>query len=134
MNKHIKQRIYYISLLGMILILGCYFVLKALQQNINLYLTPSQLKAATETYVNRSVRIGGLVKKDSVVYGPNQTIQFIVTDGEDELLVHYQGLLPGLFKPGKGVVVEGRYEGKQLKAALVLAKHDENYAPPKVKV
>lgn len=132
MNKHIKQRIYYISFLGVMLMVGCYFVLSALQQNINLYLTPSQLKASPEIYTTRSVRVGGLVKTDSVVYGPKQTIQFTVTDGEHELVVDYQGLLPGLFKPGKGVVVEGRYDGKQLKAALVLAKHDENYAPPKV--
>ena len=79
------------------------------------------------------IRLGGLVKPGSVVRGENLQIRFAVTDGQSDIPVTYQGLVPDLFREGQGVITEGRIEpGGTFKADTVLAKHDEKYMPREV--
>ncbi len=109
--------------------IAAYFVLNALNSNIALFYTPTQV-AAGEAPKDRVFRVGGLVKEGSVQRN-DMTIRFVVTDTAQEIPVAYTGILPDLFKEGKGVVTQGRMgTDGQFVATEVLAKHDENYMPP----
>ena len=106
-------------------------VLNALNSNIALYISPSDV-AAGKAPQGKAFRIGGLVKDGSLQrQSDGVTMAFIVTDTEKDILVNYKGILPDLFKEGKGVVAQGRMtEAGTFAANEVLAKHDENYMPP----
>jgi cytochrome c-type biogenesis protein CcmE len=104
-------------------------VLNALNSNIALYVTPSDV-AAGKSPRGQAFRIGGMVKEGSL-RRDNLTVHFVVTDLAREIPVAYTGILPDLFKEGKGAVVQGRLgPDGQFTASEVLAKHDENYMPP----
>lgn len=105
-------------------------VANALSSSIAFFYTPTQV-AANEAPRNKAFRIGGMVKEGSIRrVGDGLTVQFIVTDTAKEVPVAYQGILPDLFKEGKGAVVQGRIEDDgRFVATEVLAKHDENYMP-----
>lgn len=113
------------------LALSATLVLSAFQKNLVFFFTPSQV-AANEAPVGKSFRIGGLVEKGSVKReADGVTVQFVVTDTAKSLPVLYRGVLPDLFREGKGVVTQGRLGPDGLfRAEEVLAKHDENYMPP----
>ncbi|MGA7178611.1 MAG: cytochrome c maturation protein CcmE [Thiobacillaceae bacterium] len=104
-------------------------ILNAFRSNIVFFFTPSQV-ATKEAPVGRGFRIGGLVKEGSLKRdGVN--VQFIVTDFAQSVPVTYTGILPDLFKEGKGVVAQGTLDNDGVfHATEVLAKHDENYMPP----
>ena len=103
-------------------------VLNALNSNIALYVTPTEVLAGKAPQ-GKAFRIGGLVKEGSLKR-QDLTAHFVITDTVKDIDVSYTGLLPDLFKEGKGAVVQGRLEpGGHFKAAEVLAKHDENYMP-----
>jgi len=106
-------------------------VLNAFQSNLVFFLTPTQV-AANEAPRDRSFRIGGLVEAGSVVRDKDAlTVRFRVTDTAKTIPVTYTGILPDLFREGKGVVAQGRIGTDGVfKASEVLAKHDENYMPP----
>jgi len=105
-------------------------VLSAFQQNLVFFFTPSQV-AANEAPQGRPFRVGGMVEKGSVKRQPDGvTVHFIVTDSAKTMPVAYKGVLPDLFREGKGVVAQGRLENGLFVASEVLAKHDENYMPP----
>jgi cytochrome c-type biogenesis protein CcmE len=109
--------------------LAAYFVLNAFQSNLVFFFSPSQI-AAGEAPKNRTFRIGGMVKTGSISRD-NMTTRFVVTDTATDIPVSYTGILPDLFKEGKGVVAQGKLDDAgQFTAAEVLAKHDENYMPP----
>jgi cytochrome c-type biogenesis protein CcmE len=104
-------------------------VLNAFNSNLVFFYTPSQI-ASKEAPVGRTFRIGGLVKEGSVVR-EGVLVRFTVTDTAQNVPVKYEGVLPDLFKEGKGVVAQGQLGGDGVFAAReVLAKHDENYMPP----
>ena len=104
-------------------------VLNALNSNIALYVTPSDV-AAGKSPKGQAFRIGGMVK-DGSVKRDNLTVRFVVTDMVKEIPVAYTGILPDLFKEGKGAVVQGKLgPDGSFTASEVLAKHDENYMPP----
>ncbi len=106
--------------------------LVALGQNINLFYAPSEL-ALAKIAPNKSIRIGGMVVKNSVVRHEDLNIEFVITDFNQHIKVKYQGILPDLFKENQGVVVQGTLQSNgEFKANQVLAKHDENYMPPEV--
>jgi len=106
--------------------------LNALDSNIALYVTPSEV-AAGKAPQGKAFRIGGLVKEGSVKR-QDMTVRFVITDTVKEIPVAYTGILPDLFRDGKGAVVQGRLGGDGVFAATeVLAKHDENYMPPEAK-
>lgn len=105
-------------------------VLQAFNQNLVFFFTPTQV-AANEAPAHRSFRVGGMVEKGSVKrQADGVTVQFVVTDTAKSIPVTYTGVLPDLFKEGKGVVAQGRLENGAFVASEVLAKHDENYMPP----
>lgn len=133
MNKIHQRRLYYISLLGLGLALAAGLILYALKQNINVFFTPSEL-ATAHVAKDYPIRLGGMVKKASVVREKaGLGVQFVVTDLKQEIPVRYVGVLPDLFREGKGVIAEGSVNAQGVFVANeILAKHDENYMPKNV--
>jgi cytochrome c-type biogenesis protein CcmE len=109
-----------------------FVVLKSLEENVVYFFSPTELYNKEDISFNKKIRVGGLVKDGSIIN--NQTsINFIVTDLNNEIIVSYKGSLPNLFSEGKGVVAEGKLKDKKYFIAdKILAKHDENYMPPEV--
>ena len=102
------------------------------EENVVFFQSPSEIKNIAELE-KKKIRIGGMVKKDSVTMNINE-INFIITDLKNEINVIYSGVVPNLFEEGKGVVVEGFLKDRNFfSASKILAKHDENYMPPEVK-
>ncbi len=118
-----------VALAGVGLAVG--LVLYSLKGNVNLYFTPTQV-FNKEAPIGKSFRIGGLVEESSLKRDKGGLeVSFVITDTVKSLPVVYTGILPDLFKEGKGVVVRGvMEEGGLMRAEEVLAKHDENYMPP----
>ena len=108
-------------------------VLSALQSNISLFFSPTQV-VANEAPAEKAFRLGGLVEEGSVVReNDGLTVHFVVTDNAERINVTYTGILPDLFREGQGVVTQGRLGGNGVfVASEVLAKHDETYMPPEV--
>ncbi|MGL6109084.1 MAG: cytochrome c maturation protein CcmE [Rubrivivax sp.] len=106
-------------------------VLNAFQSNLVFFFSPSQI-IAKEAPIERNFRIGGLVEEGSLKRdGQSLTVNFVVTDMAQRVPVSYTGMLPDLFKEGKGVVAQGKLGPDGVfRAEQVLAKHDENYMPP----
>ena len=128
-----KNRLNQIYILGFFLIATIsivYFVLKALDKNIDLYLTPTDV-IESNYEMNNQFKLGGMVKEGSVKK-TDLEVEFIVTDFNEEILIIYQGILPNLFKENSGVVASGSLDGNIFKAKEILAKHDENYMPVKL--
>jgi len=125
------RRLAWIGLGVVILGVAAALVLNVFQSNLVFFFTPSQV-AAKEAPQGRAFRIGGLVEAGSVKRIPNSVdVSFVVTDTVQRVPVVYSGLLPDLFKEGKGVVAQGTLGADgTFKATEVLAKHDENYMPP----
>jgi|TARA_B100001094_G_scaffold81687_1_gene77926 cytochrome c-type biogenesis protein CcmE len=132
-RKNRLQRIYLI--LFFLLSLGAitFFVLKALENNIDLYLTPTEV-SMKDIKELENFKLGGMVKEDSVKMENGLNVSFIVTDFETEISVLYEGVLPNLFKENSGVVASGFLQENQFIAYEILAKHDENYMPVKIEV
>lgn len=133
MNPIRRRRLLFVLLViaGMGTAVG--LTLYALQQNINLFYSPSQI-AAGEAPQGRSIRVGGLVVAGSV-QRDSQSLQvgFTLTDNLNRVRVHYEGILPDLFREGQGIVARGVLMSNGIiQAQEVLAKHDENYMPPEV--
>ena len=131
-GRKVKLRFFFIVLILTILALSIYLVLKSLEENVVYFQSPSEIKNIAE-FKEKKIRIGGMVKKDSVSININE-INFIITDFKNEINVIYSGAVPNLFEEGKGVVAEGFLKDRNFfMASKILAKHDENYMPPEVK-
>ena len=120
-----QKRLAAIAAIALLLAVAVGLVLGALRENIVFFFTPSEIPADAE---GRAIRLGGLVKTGSVQID-GLTSDFIVTDGDAEIAVRFDGALPSLFREGQGVVAEGRIAAGVLTASNVLAKHDETYMP-----
>ena len=133
LTKKIKSRIQFLFFIFLISALAIIFILKSLNKNILYFSTPTEIKQGEVTTLEKPMRVGGMVKKDSIIIN-KKDIQFIVTDFENEILISYSGTVPNLFAEGKGVVAEGRLKDKKFFVAdRILAKHDEKYMPPEIK-
>ena len=131
-GKKVKLRILFISLLLLIISLTVFLILKSLEENVVYFKSPTEIKTLNEIQ-SKKIRVGGMVKKKSVVIKSNE-INFVITDLKSEINVTYSGSVPNLFTEGKGVVAEGFLKDRNyLVATKILAKHDENYMPPEVK-
>jgi len=132
LSKKTRTRIVLISFLLAVSILVVFVVLRSLEENVVYFFSPTELYNKEDISFNKKIRVGGLVKDGSIIN--NQTsINFIVTDLNNEIIVSYKGSLPNLFSEGKGVVAEGKLKDKKYFIAdKILAKHDENYMPPEV--
>ena len=134
-RKNRLNKIYLIIFFLLSIGLITFFILRALEKNIELYLTPSDVKAADFNQPD-DFKLGGMVKVGSLEKLEGLEISFIVTDFESEMTVIYEGVLPNLFKENSGVVATGSLnsEQNQFIATEILAKHDENYMPVKIEV
>ncbi|MAJ85697.1 MAG: cytochrome c maturation protein CcmE [Candidatus Pelagibacter sp.] len=133
LTKKVKIRLLSLSALTFFLVVLIYFVLNALNKNILYFKTPSEIYSFSDLEENRSLRVGGMVKKNSIEIDKDE-IKFIITDFKNEILVSYRGTVPNLFSEEKGVIAEGKFNDKKFFLAdRILAKHDENYIPPELK-
>ena len=109
------------------------FALKAFNQNLLYYYSPTQISAG-EAPTARTFRVGGLVQNNSVKREAGSLeVTFVLTDFQKEIPVSYTGILPDLFREGQGIIARGKLDNGRFVAEEVLAKHDENYMPPEVK-
>jgi len=134
LNPIHRRRLTLILIIIIAVAVATALALYALQQNINLFYSPSQV-AAGQVPVNHAFRLGGIVQAGSVKHAPDSLqVVFTVTDNKKSVLVNYTGILPDLFREGQAVVVEGKLTTQgTLQADQVLAKHDEKYMPAAVK-
>ena len=104
-----------------------------LNKNILYFNTPTDITKKQDINYDKKIRVGGMVKKDTLNIDDNE-IKFIITDFKNEIKVSFKGTIPNLFAEGKGVVAEGKLKDKKFFIAdRILAKHDENYMPPELK-
>ncbi len=130
-GRKVKLRFFFIILIFLTLILSVSLVLKSLEENVVYFKSPSDVKLMEEIE-NKKIRVGGMVKQESVKISNNE-VYFIITDLKNEINVTYSGVVPNLFSEGKGVVAEGFLKDRNyFEASKILAKHDENYMPPEV--
>ncbi|MDA9596596.1 cytochrome c maturation protein CcmE [Candidatus Pelagibacter sp.] len=131
-GRKVKLRFLFVIIILITLILTVFLVLKSLEENVVYFQSPSEITTLTELD-KKKIRIGGMVKKDSISINANE-INFIITDFKNEINVIYTGAIPNLFEEEKGVVAEGYLKDRKFfSATKILAKHDENYMPPEVK-
>ncbi len=132
LSKKVKVRINYLIIFAILIGFVIFIVLKSLEENVVYFFSPTEIYNKTNISFEKKIRIGGLVKLDSVKKN-NTLVNFIITDLKNEILVSYNGIVPNLFSEGKGVVAEGKLKDKKYFIAdKILAKHDENYMPPEV--
>ena len=133
LTKKIKTRLLFLVSIILITLSFLIFIYINLKQNILYFKTPSEIFTNTKIEASSMIRVGGMVKKDSIRQN-NKEIRFILTDYKKELIVVYSGTVPNLFSEEQGAVVEGVLNDKKyLIADRILAKHDENYMPPQMK-
>ena len=135
MIKKKTSRFYFIFLILLSISLAVFFVLKALNDKIVFFYTPTNISEDAEI-LGKNIRVGGLVLENSIKYSSDGLrVSFVITDNKNVIDVFYSGILPDLFREKQGVVVEGSFfkNKKTFNARKVLAKHDENYMPPEVK-
>tara|TARA_B100002052_G_scaffold159909_1_gene145653 strand:+ start:584 stop:1003 length:420 start_codon:yes stop_codon:yes gene_type:complete len=131
-GKKVKLRVIFLLFSIVITILAVFLVLKTLEEDVVYFISPTEIKNLPEIN-SKKIRIGGMVKKDSIKISSNQ-INFIITDFKTEIYVNFSGTVPNLFAEEKGVVAEGFLKDRNyFNATKILAKHDENYMPPEVK-
>ena len=132
-GKKVKPRFNFLVIILALTTLALFFIFKSLEKNIVYFLSPTEIYEKEDILLKEKIRIGGLVKKNSVVKYETST-KFIITDLKNEIFVSYSGTVPNLFSEGKGVVAEGKLKDKNFFIAdRILAKHDENYMPPELK-
>ena len=132
LGKKVKSRIIFLLLSFFLAGIVIFILLRSLEENVVYFFSPTEIYNKTNIPFDKTIRIGGLVKINSI--SQNETsINFIITDLKKEIIVSYNGLAPNLFSEGKGVVAEGKLKDKKYFIAdKILAKHDENYMPPEV--
>ena len=129
-----SQRLLILLFFIILLFVATFLVLKSLEDNIVYFFSPTEIKdkiIMNDNKLTKNIRVGGLVKKNSVLKNGKNVI-FKITDGSNEIVINYEGILPDLFREGQGVVAFGKVNKNSFKAIEILAKHDENYMPKEV--
>ena len=125
LGKKVKLRVTILTFFLIVAAVLVVFVLRSLEENVVYFFSPTEVNDKENISFNKTIRIGGLVKKNSII--------FVVTDLNNEIVVSYSGSVPNLFSEEKGVVAEGKLKDKKyFIAEKILAKHYENYMPPEV--
>ena len=133
LQKKVKKRATLLIALTLISLFAIFFILMGLNKNILYFKSPTDIKTNEDINFNKKIRVGGMVKKNSLVIEEKE-IKFIITDFQNELKISFSGTVPNLFSEEKGVVAEGKLQDKSFFIAdRILAKHDENYMPPELK-
>ena len=131
LNIKTKNRLSVFIVVTLFCIILFALIFKTLEDNVLYFYSPTEIKESEKVTFNKNIRIGGMVKNGSVETKKNE-IKFVVTDYKNEIIVSYKGTVPALFAEGKGVVAERKLQDKKFfLAKRILAKHDENYMPPK---
>ena len=131
-GKKVKLRLLFLSFIFIIITLSVFLILKSLEENVVYFISPSEIKNLPEIDSTKRIRVGGMVKEETIKLNQNQ-IRFVITDFKNEINVTYSGAVPNLFSEGKGVVAEGYLKDRNFfNAKKILAKHDENYMPREV--
>ena len=129
----VKKRASLLTLILTLTVFAVFLILKSLSDNILYFKSPTDIKTSEDLIFNKKIRVGGMVKKNSLKIN-SEEIKFVITDFKNELNVSYSGTVPNLFTEEKGVVAEGKLQDKKFFIAdRILAKHDENYMPPELK-
>ena len=132
-GKKVKLRLLFLSFIFLIVVLSVFLILKSLEENVVYFISPTEIKNLPEIDNKKRIRVGGMVKKETIQLNQNK-ISFVITDFKNDINVTYSGAVPNLFAEGKGVVAEGYLNDRSFfNAKKILAKHDENYMPPEVK-
>ena len=132
LSKKVKSRILFLSAALIFFVLIIFFLFQTLRESVVYFFSPTEIVEKMNINYNSKIRIGGLVKDNSVKKEGN-IMKFTITDLKNEVIVTYSGIVPNLFSEGKGVIAEGILKDKKyLIAEKILAKHDENYTPPEV--
>ena len=126
-----QRRIQVIVITIIALVLSTVLIGYAMRDGINFFRSPSEVLQQRPDK-NETFRIGGLVQEGSLLRGSGAVINFIVTDGNNSVLVEYSGILPDLFAEGQGMIATGNFIDGKFIASEILAKHDENYMPKEV--
>tara|TARA_B100000123_G_scaffold184758_1_gene137682 strand:- start:364 stop:792 length:429 start_codon:yes stop_codon:yes gene_type:complete len=130
--KKVKKRASFLAIFLSVSVISIFLILNALNKNILYFNSPSDIKLNQEINFDKKIRVGGMVKKNTLTIS-DQEIKFTITDFKNELRVSFKGTVPNLFAEGKGVVAEGKLQDKKFFIAdRILAKHDENYMPPEL--
>jgi len=133
LTKKVKNRIFFLVIFIIITLSVFILIIKNLNNNLLYFKTPTDIFQNNNIKFNYPIRLGGMVKKNSIQINGDE-IKFIITDSENEIIVSYKGSVPNLFIEEKGVVAEGVLRDKKYFIAnRILAKHDENYMPPGLK-
>ena len=133
LTKKVKSRIIFLIFALLLVSIVIFIILKSLEKNVVYFLSPSEIYNKANISFGKKIRVGGLVKVNSI-NKEGTSINFVITDLKNEIVVSYVGLVPNLFSEGKGVIAEGKLKDKKYFIAdKILAKHDENYMPPEVK-
>ena len=133
LQKKVKKRASLLASMLLVSVLGIFFILQSLNNNILYFKSPTDIKKNQDINFKKKIRVGGMVKKNSLIIN-EQEIKFIITDFNNELKISFSGTVPNLFAEEKGVVAEGKLQDKSFFIAdRILAKHDENYMPPELK-
>ena len=133
LQKKVKKRASLLVVLFSASVIAIFFILQSLNNNILYFKSPTDIKNNQDINFNKKIRVGGMVKKNSLIISEKE-IKFIITDFNNELKISFSGTVPNLFSEEKGVVAEGKLQDKSFFIAdRILAKHDENYMPPELK-
>ena len=127
-----QKRSIFVASIFIISIVSLIFILTNFQNNIVFFFSPSEIDKIRSSH--SSVRVGGMIKKDSIKKIDALTTEFIITDYKNDLAINYRGILPDLFREDQGVVAKGKLNLSENKfySSELLVKHDENYMPPEV--
>ena len=132
LSKKVKSRIFFLTVTLISAGIVIFIILRSLEENVVYFFSPAEIYNKTNITFDKKIRIGGLVKMNSISKD-EISISFIITDLKKEIIVSYEGIVPNLFSEGKGVIAEGKLKDKKyFIASKILAKHDENYMPPEV--
>ena len=133
LTNKVKKKIFFTTIFILIVFVSFYIIFYNLKNNLLYFKTPTEIKIYDNNLKKKIIRVGGMVKKDSITIDKDK-INFVITDFKNEVNVVYKGAVPSLFLEEKGVIAEGILEDNNFFIAKkILAKHDENYMPPELK-
>ena len=133
LTNKVKKKIFFTTIFILIVFVSFYIIFNNLKNNLLYFKTPTEIKIYDNNSKKKIIRVGGMVKKDSITIDKDK-INFVITDFKNEVNVVYKGAVPSLFLEEKGVIAEGVLEDNNFFIAKkILAKHDENYMPPELK-
>ena len=133
LTNKVKKKIFFTTIFILVVFVSFFIIFNNLKNNLLYFKTPTEIKIYDNNSKKKIIRVGGMVKKDSITIDKDK-INFVITDFKNEVNVVYKGAVPSLFLEEKGVIAEGVLEDNNFFIAKkILAKHDENYMPPEVK-